>query len=185
MAILGVRPNEYDLRISDTVKYLQCTGETTQVAQACTHDIYGRLDPYQGVQTWNDFVQAFPCPPTFGVANFWRLRRPQRWPWAQTLGVTSGSVVHQEGVVYDHWTPRVCRVMAIDSLSIVAHGLSHCLSLVHNEEETDNEFDVMRTQPLDLDWLKNSNKAVVRHHFGEPRPETPATGVLPAGVVQF
>ncbi len=133
MAILGVKPNEFYLRISDEVEYLECSRETTQMAQICTHNTYGRPDTYHGVQSWNDLIAALPRPSTFEVIKLWMLLRSQDWPWFQISGITSRTVVYRQCAVYDHRTLRHCSIMAIEEVATIAHELGHCRSLVHND----------------------------------------------------
>ena len=44
MSVLGVRPNEYNLVLSEETEYLECSQATVLQAQTCSHERLGIID---------------------------------------------------------------------------------------------------------------------------------------------
>ena len=75
-----------------------------------------------------------------------------------------------------HWKNSSCRAWSILKLTIVAHELGHCFGLDHNEDTDDINFDLMHsTEFAYFDWLEDSNREIVQHHFRELSAEGSTT----------
>ncbi|MCZ0951693.1 MAG: hypothetical protein OXQ89_19135 [Rhodospirillaceae bacterium] len=183
LAILGVQPNEYNISVSERTEYLECSRKTMLWEQECDHYPHGTLRT--DTQSWSDFVRALPRSGA-GKIILWMFIRPTSWPWDGVRGIASRTVKVHEGVVYDHWSRRECRVLSIDTLNVIAHELGHCFLLDHNEDDMDYSIDLMQAYSSDYDWLKDSNKAIVRHYFRQKEPD-PASSLraVPASEIIF
>ena len=95
LAALGVRPNEYNLSVSNEAEFLECSRRTILVEQTCTHNAHGTLG--ESYEAWSTFVQKLPSPST-GTVVLWVLLLPEEWPWIGYSGIVSRTVASQNGV---------------------------------------------------------------------------------------
>ena len=97
LSVLGVRPNEYILVVSEEEERLRCPRPTESSEWACTHNTLGRLDGRE--ETWFAFNDTVPPPAARQgcharvrapggvgvVAKVWH-ERGQRWCMEHRLG---------------------------------------------------------------------------------------------------
>ena len=162
MSILGVRPNEYNLVLSENIEYMECTEATVLAPQSCTHQRVGTVDT--SASSWTAFIRAVYAEPDRGEHQLLVLIRPENWAWTSISGLAL--VWKTELVPAQHnWRSTSCRAWSINEVNYLAHELGHCFRLVHNEDDTNREIDLMLASPAYIDWLKPSNQSTVRHHF--------------------
>ena len=74
-----------------------------------------------------------------------------------------------------HWSTSACAAWAVNKVVNIAHEMGHCFGLIHNQDDTrDRDFDLMRDDGAqgNREYLKDNNKAIVRHHFRALSPDT-------------
>ena len=176
MALLGVRPDEYNLTMSAHVERLECSEATTLVQQTCEHAQMGTVVPT--FESWSDFTKNIYPTPVEGEYQLLVLILPDNWAWLGMSGL-SWRWRYLPNLADAHWSNTSCRAWSVNELILMTHELGHCFRLGHNEDELDGEVDLMLTTPVYLDWLKPSNVAKVQYHFRDMPPAIQAITARP------
>ena len=177
MALLGVPADAYNVVLSDHAEYLDCSPATVLVEQLCHHATLGPI------ADWTAFAKTLYPVPRPREYRLLVLMLPERWAWMGVAGYTWWWRWTNDPNAL-HWTNVACRAWSIDDLVHIAHEIGHCLMLVHNQEDTDRDIDVMLAVPGRVDWIKPSNAERVLHQLRE-NPEPANTLVRPVEAFAF
>lgn len=161
---LGLSPTEYNLHLGNLLQLLVCNEATVFSEQSCRHLELGEIsdlpnfvyDLYDGQ------------PPIQGTVQLNVLLLEEQAAWKGTLGVAWRWWWVEDSS--QHWSNTACRAWALHSVSVIAHELGHCFRLVHNENDNDYGLDLMVSHYAHFNWVKDSNKSLVQHHFRTPMP---------------
>ena len=166
LKLLGVHPDEYavswDATKAETVK---CFPPNTLLPFSCEHELMGlisdwprfAIDLHEHVPMSKLELHVLIFPSKHFAWNNEQFGTAATWNWA--LDRTE-----------HHWTYTSCRAWAVHDLIVVTHELGHCFGLIHNEEDSDINLDLMHSYRTLYDWLKDSNANIVQHHFRETSP---------------
>ena len=175
MSVLGVRPNEYNLVLSEETEYLECSKATVLQAQTCSHQRLGMIDI--SAEGWTEFIDSIYASLPQGGHQLLILIQPDDWAWTGISGFARAWAWELDRTKHN-WRTSSCRAWSINAVNYIAHELGHCFRLVHNEDDVNNyEIDLMLASPFIFDWLKGSNASIVRHHF-RPVIVTPEATML-------
>ena len=95
----------------------------------------------------------------------------------ELVGIASDSIgrAHREALrtgIYTvdtadsgHFSQQSCRILTSNALDVIAHELGHCFGLRHNEDDPNPGVDLMASGSGGRDWIKTSNRALVRRFF--------------------
>ena len=162
---LGVEPDEYDLRLGDLLQVLVCNEATVFFEQTCGHSKLGIIADLP-----NFILNLYDSKPSpRGTVQLNILLLESEVAWKGTLGV-AWRWWWTTDTSLQHWSNTTCRAWALHSISVIAHELGHCFKLAHNEDDSDNGLDLMVSHYAHFNWVKGSNKAIVREHFRLPIP---------------
>ena len=186
LALLGVRPTEYDLSASEQTETLECDKAAVHLQQQCFHEragtvSIGALDAEGGIAPDFDGMsqlvgEIHEGGPGAGRINLYVLIMPEDWAWLGYPGIAQQWLYGDEG--QRHWSNTGCKTITVMALPVLAHELGHCFGLMHNDKDDDYEIDLMLSSAGYKTWLKPSNIAKIRHHFREDVPPE-AFGVQP------
>ena len=176
MYALGVRPIDYDLRISDHVHVLICTEATVYSSQECSMAQGPQLVPVTDLPNFAYNHHDGQHPPR-GTVQLNVLLIENEVAWSGVLGLAWRWWWGQQSD--HHWSNATCRAWALHSVPVIAHELGHCFFLDHHEDDTDTELDLMISHYAHYNWVKPSNKRIVEKHIAEPTSLAPAGNTQP------
>ena len=160
---LGVWPHEYNLHLGDVMQFMVCSEASVGWEQECAHEELGLISDLPNF-VYNLYDGEHP---PLGTVQLSIILLEADIAWKGVLGLAwrwwSRSAPK-------HWTNWTCRAWALNSEPVIAHELGHCFGLVHNEDDTDSGLDLMTSHYAHYDWVKDSNKDIVREHFKYPIP---------------
>ena len=176
MAMLGVRPNRYDVVYSDAWVRLDCTmgldlGRGYLYDSHCNSPEYGIVLEDERDLGWVRDGLGYSVQ-SDGTVLLALLLKSKLFSWSGGPLGTAEYPSQRWDAGELHWSTTYCRAWSHLHVSTVAHELGHCFGLEHNGSEdrhAPNSFwiDIMAEtwSPLHATYLKGPNQDRIYNHF--------------------